>query len=151
MGAFIAPDTVEGNAFCVAGLTKTMEKKLGILDDIDAMRDTKTETDVVQLRYKFLNICANSIPNYWLRCMPSRHTAAVMAALVDPLLRVSAAAIAVVEASPMALQWRWWLEAQRPPSLGGIGVGVATRSCASPLTPPPYLPAGDAWRSTLQL
>ena len=98
---------------------------MSILDSVSAMRNTETETDVSQLRFKFITRCADPIPNYWKRCMPPHQTKLVMETTVDPKLRAAMAAIAVaVGASPAVLGDRWyWEQEQLPLSMGGLGIG----------------------------
>ena len=79
VGAFVAAETPDGVKYMRNELVKVMASRLRPLDEIDAMHDTDTETDVKQLRYNFLTRNANTIPIYWGRTMPPHVTAPVMA------------------------------------------------------------------------
>ena len=123
MGAFVGANTPAGIDYRKRMLKESMVAHLKALDAIDKMVDTATECDVKQLRYKFIQSCANTMPIYWRRAMPPHITKPIMASVVDPRLRESMASLAHAHESPPALSDRWWQEAQLPTCMGGEGVG----------------------------
>ena len=131
VGAFVAAETPHGNAYMRNELAKVMVSRLRPLDEIDAMHDTDTESDVKQLRYAFLTRNANTIPIYWGRTMPPHVTVPVMATMVDSRLRRSAEALAEAAASDAAERERWWGEAVLPTCMGGLGVGGHASMCGA--------------------
>ena len=104
-----------------------LEQRLAPLDKVEAMSDSATETDVLQLQYNFLTSSADNIPGYWCDTLPPSITISVMAAVVDPRLQLSLERLTDAHGSTDGQRARARQQAPLSTAMGGVKVGGHTR------------------------
>ena len=130
VGAFIGSNTTAGVQMRKAMLMDTMKERLAVLDEIDAMLDTESETDVKQLQYQAVRRSINKIPIYWEQCMPPSITAEAMAA-VDLRINRTLSLLATAADSSQEQRDDWGELMSLPTSMGGLEVGGHARGCTA--------------------
>ena len=130
VGAFVGCDTTAGIEMRKAMLASKMdERMLVVLDEMGAMLDSESETDVKQLQYNALRRSINKIPIYWGQCMPPSITESVMAD-VDARLNCTLSLIAAAEASSQEQRDDWEQLASLATSRWAASRWAGTRAAA---------------------
>ena len=127
VGTWAAPRTPAGDSWRSAQLVAKLKQRLAPLDKVEAMSDSATETDVLQLQYNFLTSSADNIPGYWCDTLPPSITISVMAAVVDPRLQLSLERLTDAHGSTDGQRARARQQAPLSTAMGGVKVGGHAR------------------------
>jgi glycerol-3-phosphate dehydrogenase (NAD+) len=124
----VGANSAAGKVWRRGQLAAKMRARLLPLDQVDAMHDTATETDVKHLRYEFMRYNADKMPLYWEGIMPPNIAREAMAE-VDGRLRASLESLVHAGDSAGDTCDAWWREQALPTSMGGANIGGHADLC----------------------